>query len=79
MIIGMIKAIRFSIGWQGKQIASSPRLWSLWTRGLARGVHTKEEPGFWTRRRAFVQVKRGSNIQLLSFSLVTDLTRPLRP
>jgi hypothetical protein len=30
----------------------------------------KEKPGFWTRRRAFVQVRRGSNIQLLSFSLV---------
>jgi hypothetical protein len=31
---------------------------------------TKEKPGFWTRQRAFEQVKDGSNIQLLSFSLV---------
>jgi hypothetical protein len=34
---------------------------------------TKEKPGFWTRRRAFVEVRRGSNIQLLSFSLVPPL------
>jgi hypothetical protein len=32
---------------------------------------TKEKPGCWTRRRVFEQVRRGSNIQLLSFSLVT--------
>jgi hypothetical protein len=37
------------------------RLWLL----------TKEKPGCWTRRRAFTQVRRGSNIQLLSYSLVT--------
>src|SRR4029453_191407 len=42
-------------------------------RALRRGCAvTKEEPGFWTRRRGFVQVKRGSNIQLLSFSLVAS-------
>src|SRR5215211_2997838 len=35
---------------------------------------TKEKPGFWTRRRVFEQVRRGSNIQLLSFSLVSPLT-----
>jgi len=33
---------------------------------------TKEKPGFWTRRTTFVQVRRGSNIHLLSFSLVTN-------
>jgi hypothetical protein len=32
---------------------------------------TKEKPGFWTRRRAFEQVRHGSNIQLLSYPLVT--------
>ena len=32
---------------------------------------TKEKLGFWTRRRAFEQVRHGSNIQLLSYSLVT--------
>ena len=31
---------------------------------------TKEKLGFWTRRRAFEQVRHGSNIQLLSYSLV---------
>jgi hypothetical protein len=31
---------------------------------------TKENPGCWTRRRAFAQVKHGSNIQLLLYSLV---------
>jgi hypothetical protein len=34
---------------------------------------TKEKPGFWTRRRAFDQVRHGSNIQLLSYSLVGSL------
>jgi hypothetical protein len=34
---------------------------------------TKEKPGCWTRRRAFTQVRRGSNIQLLSYSLVSAL------
>jgi hypothetical protein len=33
----------------------------------------KEKPGFCTRRRAFEQVRHGSNIQLLSFSLVRSL------
>jgi hypothetical protein len=32
---------------------------------------TKENPGCWTRRRAFAQVRHGSNIQLLPYSLVT--------
>jgi hypothetical protein len=32
---------------------------------------TKEKPGCWTRRRAFEQVRDGSNIQLLPYSLVT--------
>src|SRR5215203_2069173 len=40
---------------------------------------TKEKPGFWTRRRAFEQVRGGSNIQLLSFSLVADVVRYSRP
>jgi hypothetical protein len=31
----------------------------------------KEKPGCWTRQTAFEQVRHGSNIQLLSFSLVT--------
>jgi hypothetical protein len=31
----------------------------------------KEKPGLWTHRRAFGQVKPGTNIQLLSFSLVS--------
>src|SRR4029450_4521787 len=44
-------------------------------RGGPASGGTKEEPGFWTRRRAFVQVKRGSNIQLLSFSLVSQRSR----
>jgi hypothetical protein len=35
------------------------------------GGVTKEKPGCWTRRRAFAQVRQGSNIQLLSYSLVT--------
>jgi hypothetical protein len=34
-------------------------------------VFTKEKPGCWTRQRAFAQVRHDSNIQLLSFSLVT--------
>jgi hypothetical protein len=29
----------------------------------------KEKPGFWTGRRPFEQVRDGSNIQLLSYSL----------
>jgi hypothetical protein len=37
-------------------------------RGLA---VTKEKPGFWTHRRAFEQVRRGSNIHLLPYSLVS--------
>src|SRR5829696_2040255 len=32
---------------------------------------TKENPGCWTRRRAFAPVRHGSNIQLLPYSLVT--------
>jgi hypothetical protein len=35
-------------------------------------AHTKEKPGFWTRWRAFAQVKLGSNIQLLPHPLVTE-------
>src|SRR5215218_3298065 len=31
---------------------------------------TKENPGCWTHRRAFAQVRHGSNIQLLPYSLV---------
>jgi hypothetical protein len=36
----------------------------------------KEKPECWIRQRAFEQVRHGSNIQLLSFSLVSpsDLT-----
>ena len=34
-------------------------------------VLPKEKPGCWTRRRAFAQVRHGSNIQLLPYSLVT--------
>jgi len=41
-----------------------------WSGGA--GV-TKEKSGFWTHRKAFGQVRRGPNIQLLSFSLVTPL------
>src|SRR5215213_2670505 len=33
--------------------------------------YKKEKPGFWTRRASFEQVRRGSNIQLLSFALVS--------
>jgi hypothetical protein len=33
--------------------------------------YPKEKPDCWTRRRAFAQVRRSSNIQLLSFSLVS--------
>jgi hypothetical protein len=46
-------------------------------RCVSKAVVTKERPGFWTRRRAFEQVRHGSNIQLLSFSLVrcTHLVR----
>ena len=36
-------------------------------------VLTKENPGCWTRRRAFAQVRHGSNIQLLPYSLVSAL------
>ena len=32
----------------------------------------KENPGCWTRRTAFAQVRHGSNIQLLPFSLVSS-------
>ena len=32
--------------------------------------YPKEKPGFWTHRRAFEQVRRGSNIHLLPYSLV---------
>jgi hypothetical protein len=38
-------------------------------------VNTKENPGCWTRRRAFAQVRHGSNIQLLPYSLVSILMR----
>jgi hypothetical protein len=33
--------------------------------------YTKAKAGCWTRWRAFAQVRRGSNIQLLPFPLVT--------
>jgi len=36
---------------------------------------TKEKPGFWTRRKAFEQVRRSSNIHLLPYSLVTRAYR----
>jgi hypothetical protein len=36
-----------------------------------RGRATKEKAGCWTRRRTSAQVRHGSNIQLLSYSLVT--------
>jgi hypothetical protein len=41
-------------------------------RRAERGGHqvTKENPGCWTRRRAFAQVRHGSNIQLFPYSLV---------
>ena len=35
------------------------------------GLPTKEKPGCWTRRRAFGQVRQGSNIQLLPYPLVS--------
>src|SRR5215211_4345465 len=38
---------------------------------------TKENAGCWTRRTAFAQVRRGSNIQLLPYPLVTP--RPGEP
>jgi hypothetical protein len=34
---------------------------------------TKGKPGCWTCRRAFEQVRHGTNIQLLSYSLVNAL------
>jgi hypothetical protein len=34
----------------------------------------KKKAGYWTRQRAFVQVRHGSNIQLLPFSLVISLS-----
>jgi hypothetical protein len=37
---------------------------------LYQWLDTKEKAGYWTRRRAFAQVRRGQNIQLLPFSLV---------
>ena len=43
-----------------------------WLRVVGSRCSTKEKPGFWTRRRVFEQARHGSNIQLLSFSLVTD-------
>jgi len=39
---------------------------------------TKENPGCWTRRRAFDQVRHGSNIQLLPYSLVSQGTGAVR-
>jgi hypothetical protein len=38
--------------------------------GMVEPRTTKAKPGCWTRRRTFDQVRHGSNIQLLSFSLV---------
>jgi hypothetical protein len=37
-------------------------------------VVTKEKAGCWTRRRAFAQVRRGSNIQLLSVPFSLDIS-----
>ncbi len=47
---------------------SPPR---LVTSCLDRRQRTKKKAGCWTRRRAFAQVRQGSNIQLLPYSLVT--------
>jgi hypothetical protein len=46
-------------------------------RGDGRAIEqlTKEKPGCWTRRRAFEQVRDGSNIQLLPYSLVSRTTQ----
>jgi hypothetical protein len=46
---------------------------SMLLSGCHRGTVTKGKPGFWTHRRAFEQVKYGSNIQLLPYSLVSAL------
>jgi hypothetical protein len=56
--------------------AGAPAVWFAPGRAYFwDGDLTKEKPGFWTRRRAFEQVRHGSNIQLLSYSLVTS-SRP---
>jgi hypothetical protein len=49
------------------QLAQIPR-----TTHALPSATTKEKAGYWTRRRAFAQVRRGQNIQLLPFSLVTQ-------
>jgi hypothetical protein len=41
-------------------------------RELEQSTTTKEKPGCWTHQRAFAQVRHDSNIQLLSFSLVSS-------
>jgi hypothetical protein len=72
---------RSSLSWPtSTHGAASPELGAR--RPSVSGWHedpvTKEKPGFWTRQRAFEQVRCGSNIQLLSFSLVSalDVVRP---
>jgi transposase len=45
-----------------------PKLSGAQLQRLYTLVVTKEKSGFWTRWRAFKQVRDGSNIQLLSFS-----------
>ena len=45
------------------------------SRATVEGEVTKEKAGYWTRRSAFAQVRCGSNIQLLPYSLVSALFR----
>jgi hypothetical protein len=54
-----------------RRLTQSIRRRSAMTLSLRLFGDTKEKAGYWTRRRAFAQVRRGQNIQLLPFSLVT--------
>jgi hypothetical protein len=42
-----------------------------WTGLSGRSAVTKQKAGCWTRRRAFAQVRKGPNIQLLPYPLVS--------
>jgi hypothetical protein len=74
-----------------KQLVQRERPGTTVPDALLRGVHpgglsfvsghaiTKENPGCWTRRRTFAQVRHGSNIQLLPYSLVGGTGRDSLP
>jgi hypothetical protein len=80
MILGVILAMVFPTAPPAHADVPTPSWWNgdcdmnnfpgSHPLGASYNGVTKENPGFWTRRRTFAQVRHGSNIQLLPHSLV---------